>query len=232
MSLLDSFNDYETKYGSGEIYKFKRIFDRVDSSKNYEQMKFDMKIMFAFVDALEPKNLLVDVDERVKEVSELEFQPTLSVPNMNFRDKLSREFSMWYKPVFYYPHTDSAKALIPDFVAIKGGYGPLYNMDEEIKKTLWTEKYFTGRALNNLSSMLLNRLKPIHTLVFSRKRYSASDMTMLKAASFFLKPYKMLVVSQEEIPAQLKMNLPIATYAVEKVDMNIEKFKETVRRIV
>jgi len=232
VSLIDTFSDYETKYGSGEIYKFKRIFDQVTPSKDYDQMKFDMRVMFAFVDALGGKNVMVDVDERTKEVSDLEFNPTLSVPNITFRDKLGREFAVWYKPLFYYPNTDSVRPLVPDFVVLKTGYGPLYNLDEDIKKTLWTEKFFTGKALLPLTSKLLNKLKPVHLAVFIKRKYTTADLTKLKAAAYFLRPNKMLAVSQEEMSDHIKMNLPISTYAVGNVYTDMERFKETVRRII
>lgn len=232
MTLLDFFSDYEEKYGSGDIHKFKKVFDAVTPSKDYIQLKFELKTIFSFIDALEPKSLTIDIDERLREIKDLEFNPTIRNPNIHLTDKLGREFCVWYKPLFFYPYTDSVKPLLLDFVVAKGEYKNLYNLDAELEKVLFTEKFFPESALKNISIKLLSKLRPLHAVMFVRKKFMPSDMTEIKSASYFLKPNKTLLISEEYLPQPLKMTLPISAYVIENLDMNSEKFKESVKKII
>lgn len=232
-NLLDFFNEYEKKYNATDIHNIKKMYDKIYGDVgDYVKLQFELRTIFAFVDTLEPKQLHVDIDEKRKDVKELEFNPTLSNPNIFVRDKIDRDFCIWYKPVFYYPYTDTAKFLMPDFVMIKGDFGPIYNMDPDLEKRLYMHEYLTGPVLKDLSIRLLSRMKPIHTVMYVRKNFLASDLKEIQNVNFFLKPNKTLLISEEYMPGQVKMNLPLNTYPCENVDMNSQKFKDLVKRIV
>lgn len=232
MSLLDLFNEYEKKYETNDLYRLKKIYDTYSPEGDYTQLRFELKTIFAFIDALQPKSMTVDIDERYKEPKELEFRPTLSKPNIFIKDWLGRDFCFWYKPIFYYPYQDSAKSLLLDFVVVKGEYSPLYNLDAEIERILYSQEFLSNSALKNLATRMLGRMRKIHIAAFVKKKFSPNDLTQIKSASFFLKPTKLLLVSEEYLPEQVKMNLPLSTYYSENVDMNSEKFKDIVKKIV
>ena len=87
-------------------------------------------------------------------------------------------------------------------------------------------------VLRNISIRLLSKMKPIHTIMYVRKNFQASDLKEIQNVNFFLKPNKTLLISEEYMPGQVKMNLPLNTYPCENVDMNSQKFKDLVKRIV
>lgn len=232
MSLLDLFNEYGKKYETNELHRLKKIYDTFSPEEDYNQLRFELKTIFAFIDALQPKSITVDIDERYREAKELEFRPTLSRPNVFLKDWLERDFCIWYKPLFYYPYQDSSKSLLLDFVVVKGEYSSLYNLDAEIEKVLYSQEFLSDSALKNLSNKMLGKMRKIHLAAYIKKKFSPRDLTKIKSASFFLRPNKLLLISEEYLPQQVKMNLPLSTYYSENVDMNSEKFKDLVKKIV
>ena len=194
--------------------------------------EYQFKIIFEFLDAVQAKNSVINLEETPPIVKELEFNPTLGEPNITFTDYSERDFSVWYRPVIYHPKHDAAKEMIIDFVIVEGNHNSLYRMDYEIQKLLKTHEFFTGSLTKDISIRLLAKKNPVHMLLFVRKNFNANDMMEIKNAMFFLRPKRTLIVSEEYLETAVKMNLPLGMDFVENVDMNTDKLKQVVKRII
>jgi hypothetical protein len=207
-------------------------------STNYEKLKqtgstgFELRTIFSFVDALEPTETLISIDETPKVIAGDSFSPTLKIPDIQFTDKLGRSFSIWYKPTVYYPKEEKTQPAMVDFLVVKGKKNEIYELDDVTKKALGTHEYVTETMIREFAVRLLSRLNPVHMALFVREKFTVNDLKDIRDAAFFLRPEKVLLISEEYLPDDLKINLPLNVNYAENVDMNIEKFRETVRKII
>jgi hypothetical protein len=205
---------------------------------NYEKIKkasgsdFELKTIFSFINALEPTNSLINIEETPKVIAEESFSPTMKAPDIEVTDKLGRDYSIWYKPVVYYPKDEKTESMMVDFLMSKGKSKGLYDLDSTTLKELTTHEFITGSMIREFSMKLLSKIKPVHIILFVRENFSANDLKQINDAAFFLRPSRILLVSEKYIPNDVKMNLPINAQFVENAGMNIEKFKETVKKML
>lgn len=220
-----------SKIGARGLHKLKYMYDsrKLD---DYEGLRFELKTIFTFIDALEPKEMKIMIDDTYKKIEKLEFNPTVSGPNITIRDRMRRDFSIWYKPLFYIPTPNSARQLMADFIVFRGTHDSMYAFDDALKKELYTYEFLSNAMLREISIKMLSRLKPVHLVINVKKNFQMSDVNHLKTTSFFLKPHRMLLVSEDYLPESVKINMPINLSICENVDMNAQKFTEMAKRLI
>jgi hypothetical protein len=232
-SLLELFSEQEEKFanvGARNFHKLKYVYDSTSSEvTDYDKMKFELHIIFKLIEALEPKQMRITIDDTYKKLEKLEFNPTISGPNIFFRDKLHRDFSVWYKPIFYVPTANSAKEIIVDFVVLRSVNLSMYTIDPELRKQLYAYEFLSDILLRDISMRLLNKLKHVHLLVMCKRKFSQSDLNEIKIANYYVKPNRVLLFSSEPFEDIFKMNLPINAECIEAVEDR--KLSEVARRI-
>lgn len=233
-NLLEMFNEEEqkfSKFGVRDLHKLKYIYDST-TSNNYARMQFELRSIFALIESMEPKELKITIDDSFKKLEKLEFNPTISGPNISMRDKLRRDFSIWYKPIFYIPTVNSARGLIADFVIMRGVHGSMYELDPDLKKQLYSYEFLSNSILRDISIKLLGSLKTISLGVLCKKAFMPSDLREIKIANFYLKANRLLLLSEDYLPDNLKMSLPVNVTYAENVDMNAQKFVEAAKKVL
>lgn len=233
-NLLDMFSAEEqrfSKFGIKDLHKLKYVYDAA-SSNGYSRMQFELRNMFALLESLEPKDMKVTIDDSYRRLEKLEFNPTISGPNITVKDKLRRDLSVWYKPVFYIPTVNSARPIMADFVIMRGVHGSMYELDPELKKQLYSYEFISNSVLRDISIKLLGSLKHINVAVLCRKNFMPSELGEIKAVSFFLKPSRVILLSEDYLPDNLKMSLPVNVLYAENVDVNAQKFVEVAKRVL
>jgi len=233
-NLLEMFSEEEqrfSKFGIRDLYKLKYVYDST-TSNSYTGMQFELKNIFSLVDALEPKEMKVTIDDSFKKLEKLEFNPTISGPNITFKDKLRRDFSIWYKPTFYIPTVNSARPITLDFAIMRGNHGSMYELDPELKKLLYSYEFLSNSTLRDISIKLLGELKHISLAILCKRSFMPSDLSEIKIASFFTKPNRMMLLSEDYLPDNLKMSLPVSVLYSENVDMTTQKFVEMAKRVL
>jgi len=233
-NLLEMFNEEEqkfSKFGAKDLYKLKYVYDST-TSDGYNRMQFELKNIFRLIESLEPREMKITIDESYKKLEKLEFNPTISGPNITLKDKLRRDFSVWYKPAFYVPTVNSARECMVDFVVMRGVHGSMYELDPELKKQLYTYEFFSNSILREISIKLLSELKQITLALMCKKTFMPSDLHEIKIANFFLKPNRLMLLSEEYLPDNLKMSLPVNVLYAENVDMNMQKFVDVAKKVL
>ncbi|NYZ80141.1 hypothetical protein H0N95_02725 [Candidatus Micrarchaeota archaeon] len=210
-------------------------FDKKQS--NYQQLKkanaseLELRVIFSFIHALEPKETLMNIEETPRVITEA-FSPTIKEPDVEVTDKMTREYSMWYKPIVYYPMEEKTKASMPELIVTKGKQKCLYNIDEAMLKSLKTYDFLTSSMIRDLSIRLISKLNPIQVVLFARETFTVEDINEAKDAAFFLKPARLILASAKYLPENIKANIPLNAFLVENADMNTEKLRETVKKIM
>lgn len=226
-TLLEMFEAEGKKLGSGDLYKLKYIFDKKGSG-GYGEMEYELRMIFKLIESLKPRQMLVSTEVERSDA----FSPTIGAANIKIRDSLGREFSIWYKPSFYVPEKNTAREIVIDFVLLKGNHDSIYNLTPALAKELQTYDPLPTELFGEMSKKLLAALKPVHIAIQCGGEFRYSAIADLKAIDFFLKPGRILIVSEEYLPEDLKMNLPITALPIENVDMNFQKLIETAKRII
>ncbi len=202
-----------------------------NKAKKLGLLDFELKVLFSLVKAFEPKSFTIIAEEVKKEPEEDVFSPTLSGPSASVVDKLGRKINIWHRPVFYYPKSDGVGVINPHFVVLLGN-DLLYDLDEVTERMLSSHEFFTSTMIREVANRLLSRMNKLDLVVFAKKVFSSSDLNDLKNASFFLKPKRLLLVSEEYVDGAIKANLPLDVFVVENFDLNSEKLKDVIRRLV
>lgn len=238
-TLLELFKEQEQKFsgiGVRGLHKLKYVFDSnledSEAEQDYSRMKFELRIAFRIIEALEPKDMHVMIDDTYKKIEKLEFNPTISGPNVVFRDKLRRDFSVWYKPIFYVPTANSARGLKIDFAFLRSTNFSMYAIDNLLKKELYSYEFLSDAMLKEISMKLLNKLKHVQLSMVCRQEVKASDIADIKAACYFLKPSRFLIVSEDYVPDAVKMNLPVNATLMENVDLNDRKIGDVAKQLL
>lgn len=233
-NLLEMFSEEEqrfSKFGVKDLHKLKYVYDAT-TANGYNRMQFELRNIFSLVEALEPKELKITIDDAYKKLEKLEFNPTISGPNIVFKDRIRRDFSIWYKPIVYIPTVNSARAIMADFVIMRGVHGSMYELDPELKKQLYSYEFLSNSTLKDISMKLLGELKNISLAVICKKTFMPSDLHEIKVASFYLKANRLMLLSEDYLPDNLKMSLPIGVVYAENVDMNAQKFVEAAKKVL
>jgi len=233
-NLLEMFSEEEqklSKFGVRNLHKLKYVYDST-TSNNYNRMRFELKSIFALIESMEPKELKITIDDSFKKLEKLEFNPTISGPNISLRDKLRRDFSIWYKPTFYIPTVNSARAITADFVIMRGVHGSMYELDPDLKKQLYSYEFLSNSILRDISIKLLGSLKGISLAVLCKKAFMPSDLSEIKITNFYLKANRLMLLSEDYLPDNLKMSLPVNVTYAENVDMNAQKFVEAAKKVL
>lgn len=220
-----------SKFGLKDLHKLKYVFDSVPSN-GYSRMQFELKNIFNLVEALEPTEMKVSIDDNFKKLERLEFNPTISGPNINFKDRLRRDFSVWYKPQFYIPTISSARSITADFVIMRGNHGSMYELEPDVKKQLYSYEFLSNSMLRDIAIKLLGNMKNISLAVLCKKTFSPSDLGEIKIASFYLKPSRLMLLSEDYLPDNLKMSLPLNVLYAENVDMDSRKFVDAAKKVL
>ena len=243
-TLLELFDEQEKKFsglGVRGLHKLKYIYDSsidIDSDSfqdvemhTYDKMRFELRVIFKMIESLEPKDMRIMIDDTYKKIKKLEFNPTISGPNISFRDKLRRDFSIWYKPVFYVPIANSAKEIMLDFAILRGVNLSMYFIDPELKRELYQYEFLSDVLLKDISIKMLNKLKQIYLGIICKQHFTPADITKIKTACYFLKPIRLLLVSENYVPDLVKMALPINTHVLENVDFSDRKITDVAKKL-
>ncbi len=211
-----------SKLGVKNLHKLKRVHG---SEFNPAEFEFQLKTVLRLIDSTKPKGLTISVDPEYNKIQKLEFKPTISRPNFIFKNRFDKLFSGWYNPVVYVPQANSASVLSPDFLFFRGEVDCMYNLDSKFRKELYSYEFLSNQMLKELSIKLLARMKPVHLVVFARRKFLESDISEIKSAQFYLRPNKVLVMSEAGLPSRLKMNLPVNAEFIERIDLNYQKIE-------
>ena len=233
-NLLEMFSQEEqrfSKFGVKDLHKLKYVYDAT-TANGYNRMQFELRNIFSLVESLEPKEMKVTIDDAYKRLEKLEFNPTISGPNIVFKDRIRRDFSIWYKPTFYIPTVNSARPVTADFVIMRGVHSSMYELDPELKKQLYSYEFLSNSTLKDVSIKLLGSLKHISLAVLCKKAFMPSDLGEIKVTSFYLKANKLMLLSEDYLPDNLKMSLPVNVLYAENVDMNSQKFVEAAKKVL
>jgi hypothetical protein len=220
-----------SKFGIKDLHKLKYVYDST-AQNGYNGMQFELKNIFSLVESMEPKEMKVTIDDSYKKLEKLEFNPTISGPNIVFKDKLRRDFSIWYKPAFYIPTVNSARPIMADFAIMRGNHGSMYELDPELKKLLYSYEFLSNSLLRDIAMKLLGELKHISLAVLCKKSFVPSDLSEIKIASYFLKPNRIMLLSEDYLPDNLKMSLPVSVLYAENVDMDCRKFVDVAKKVL
>lgn len=234
-TLLNMFNQEEKELLNASNEDLETLRKTHESRKgriNQEEFKFDLKTLFSIL--REPYIKETQVKERRPQdgFTDLEFNPTISKPDIITTDKEARAYSVWYKPIIYVPSKNSAKKIQPDFVVMKGERESMYEVDKELKKSLYTYEFLSDSVLKDISSEFLERMHDVQLVIHTNKEYKYKDLNDIKDSKHYLDPAKLLLVSEEELPQEVKMNLPIGVDFKEKVDINLRKLQEKVKELL
>ena len=138
-----------------------------DVTETIETFPYSMKVLFNIIRSMNLKKLDISADAlEIKPA--FEFNPTITLPNIQLIDKFKKQFSIWYKPTVYLPRFETAKPIVLDFVILKGMQNSLYNFSESFQKELSTYKSFSKTELKNISIKMLSQLNEIKLLLFVR----------------------------------------------------------------
>ncbi|RLG21234.1 hypothetical protein DRN74_03145 [Candidatus Micrarchaeota archaeon] len=234
-NLLDFFEDYERKYrdkGMKDFHKLKAVYDKSSEKKDYSEMEFQLHCIMKFCEAFKPKAMQVSIEESYILPKELEFNPTLSWPNIEMKDYLGREYSIWYKPRIYAPSQDGVRELLPDFIVMRGHYDSPYKLDPAFLDKIKKEPFLNKVLLREFSLGLLARLRPVQFLIIARRKIMKSYINEIKHMQFYLKPSKTLVISQSTLDNEIKLNLPVGAQFIENVDINLSKVSDEIKKMI
>ena len=234
-NLLEMFRQQEhsfSKLGVRDLHKLKYVYDSATRETNYADMQFELKTVFKLIEALDPTQMKVQIDEAYKKIEKLEFNPTVSGSNIVFRDKIRRDFSVWYKPTVYIPTQNSAIPLTPDFLISKGVHPALFDIDDTLRKQLYNFEFFSNAQLREISIKLLGKIKPVHAIMMCKRKFAKEDAPVFKTIDYYLKPRKLLIVSEDYLPEEIKNSLPMSADYVENLDAGCQKLKDLAPRAI
>lgn len=226
-TLLNMFNEEEKELintSNQDLETLKEIHETRKGKIDQEEFKFEMKTIFSSLRETKTREIQVRED-KTREKTNLEFNPTISRPDITVTDKEARSYSIWYQPIIYVPSKNSAKKIQPDFIVIKGERESIYKKYKELKKSLYTYEFLSDSVLKETSSELLKKMHSIQLAIHANKEYKYKDLTGIKNSKHYLEPENLLLVSEKELPEDVKMNLPVGVTPKEKVGINLRKLQ-------
>ncbi len=230
-TLLDMFNESQNRLSKGEkgIQQLKNIYSSRKERKKSSEFSFHVKTLFTMVKALEAKNVDIQRSKESRRLERLEFNPTISKPNISITDNESRPFSAWYLPLIYVPSRNSAKKISPEYVVMGGERRSMYEETGKLKKSLYTYEFLSDSLLKENSKKLLEKMNEVELVMHVKKKFNSSDLPDIRDSEHYLKPKNLLVISEEELPEGLKMNLPPKTRFKDNVDLNLRKLENEIK---
>lgn len=215
-----------------QMKDLKDIYDRRTKKKDYKEFRFHMKTIFSFIKSTSPESVKIQAGKREKKIDKLEFNPTVSPPDIIMSDKEVKPYSIWYKPMIFVPSEKSAKRLVPEFLIMKGERKSMYNIDNEFKKSLYTYEFLSGSSLKKASKELIDKMHKPHLIIHAQREYLYRDLYAVKDSNHYLNPEKLAVISEKELPPDVKMNVPLNVTIQEKVDLSTRKLQDRARALL
>lgn len=233
-TVLEMFDEGERGLikDSGGIEKLRSIYESKKKYVNTSEFNFHMKSLFTLIKSLNPQNINFLDDKSQKKIEKLEFNPTISKPNLIVTDEMARSYSIWYLPLIYVPTKNSAKELVPEFVVMKGERKSMYDIDKEFKRSLYTYEFLSDSLLKKMSRKMLKRMKEIQLVTHVKKEYMPKHLSHIKDSKHYLNTKNIFVISEKELPQRMKMNIPIGIPFEDKVDLNLEKLAEKTKNLL
>jgi hypothetical protein len=115
---------------------------------------------------------------------------------------------------------------------MRGVHGSMYELDPDLKKQLYSYEFLSNSILRDISIKLLGSLKTISLGVLCKKTFMPSDLQEIKITNFYLKANRLMLLSEDYLPDNLKMSLPVNVTYAENVDMNAQKFVEAAKKVL
>ncbi len=227
-TLLNMFDEEEKELlntTNQDLEALKNIHETRKGKIDTEKFKFEMKTLFSSLKETQTRKIQVKKGKKQEKITDLEFNPTISKPDIIVTDKEARSYSIWYKPIIYVPSKNSAKKIQPDFIVIKGERESIYEVDKELKKSLYTYEFLSDSVLKEISSELLDKMHEIQLVIHVNKEYKYKDLKDIKDSKHYLEPKNLLLVSEKELPEEVKMNMPVGVTPKEKVGINLRKLQ-------
>lgn len=198
--------------------------------KQFNTTDFELKTLFSIINSLKPKKTRIDIDETPRVITK-DFNPTLKGPDIKLTDSKEKDYSIWHNPIIYLPYDKKTEAVVVDFIFIQEDTDSLYNLSN-VEKMLKTHDYLTDEMMRDLSIRLLASQKEIQLLFFVRKNFTQQEIKEIKNISFYLKPKRVLIASEEYLDDKIKMDLPLNVDFVENVDVNFEKLRNKISNLL
>lgn len=233
-TLLDFFEEYERQFqnlGLKDFHKLKDVYDRSTEKPDYGEMKFQLRTLIKLCESLKPVSMRLNSGRIHLITDETKFNPTLSGPNVIVRDSLQRDHSVWYRPAVY-ASMEEPRKLVPEFVVSPGARTSPYNLDDRMISELNSYGSLNASTVKAMSRELTSRLVPVSLLILAKKQFMSQDLIDMKAMQFYLKPKKMLIVSESGMENKIKMNAPVGATLVESVDMEGSQLLESMRKML
>ncbi len=232
-TLLDTFNERDTSVNlkAKNLYDLKDVYLSREGRINYDELKFHVETLINVLEGVGATNVNVKVAKESRKLDKLEFNPTVSHPNITFTDSDKNAYSAWYKPVVYVPSRSSAKRINPDFIFLKGEHESMYGIDKGLKKSLYSYEFLSDSFLKEASKRLLKRMKEVHLVLHSSEEYRYRDLSRVIDSMHYLNPQNVLVVSGKHLPDTFKMDLPVGVSYEENLGLNTRKLRDCVKQL-
>lgn len=230
-TLIDMFTEGDRTLvkDSKSFEPLKKVYDSRRSNPCNSEFRFHMKTLSAAIESLEPKNIKIQRGRKAKRIEKLEFNPTISTPNLIVTDKKANSYSVWYMPIIYLPAKNSVKRIIPEFLIMEGERKSIYKKDRKLEKSLYTYEFLYDSLLKDISEEMLEKMNKPDLVIHAKQKFKYKDLDDVKDSQHYLDG-DVLVVSEEKLPDEVKMNLPPGVSFSEKVDLNTRKLGDKVKR--
>lgn len=230
-TLLDMFKEESVvDTNVKNLHKLQEIYKSREGEVNYNTLKFQIETLFHLFKTLDAKNIKIRMGRESQKLDKLEFNPTISEPNITFTDKDKNAYSVWYKPVVYVPSKNSAKKISPDFIFLKGEHSSMYEIDKGLKKSLYAYEFLSDSVLKEISGKLLEKLKEVQLVLHSSEEYKYRDLSHIVDSKHYLDPNRVFLVSEKHLPNTVKMDMPLGVKYEENVGMNKRKLRKSIKK--
>ncbi|GEM_PF-1859143 len=230
-TLLDMFNESEKRLSQGQkgLQDLKSIYSSRKKQRKSSEFSFHMKTLFTAVRSLDAKSVDIERSKESQRLERLEFNPTISDPEIVITDKRAKAYSAWYMPNIYVPSRNSAKRITPEYLVMEGERRSIYEENEKLKRDLYTYEFLSDSLLKENSKKLLNKMNNVKLVMHVKNKFKPSDLSKIKDSAHYLKPENLLVVSEQELSKEIKMNLPPGTRFKDKIDLNLRKLENEIK---
>lgn len=234
-TLLNMFEESEKfllDTDNTELQKLKKIRETRKGRTNSKRFKFEIKTILSIMKGFKNGKIELNTGKEERKLKKLEFNPTITQPDIIITDEEAKSYSVWYHPIIYVPSKNSAKKIQPEFVFLKGEKKSMYDIDKKFKRSLYTYEFLSDSLLKKISEEMMERIHKPQLVIHARREYKYSDLTNVVDSKHYLDPNELLVVSEKEVPEKIKMNLPVGVDLSEKVDLNTRRLREKVKKLL
>lgn len=222
--LLDTSND--------ELEKLRKIRETRKGETDSKNFKFEIKTILSIIKGFENGKIELNKRKGERKLQELEFNPTITPPDIIITDEEAKSYSVWYQPIIYVPSKNSAKKIQPEFVFLRGERKSMYDIDKEFKRSLYTYEFLSDSLLKEISEKMIKKLQEPQLIVHTKREYIYKDLSGIMDSEHYLDPENLLAVSEKKLPEKMKMNLPLGVEFAEKVDLNTRRLREKVKALL